>query len=51
MADDALHRPLEQHPHVHDRFFGHVALPHEDHLDDVHGDHRHAGQHVHHDEH
>ena len=31
MADDAPHRPLEQHPHVHDRFCGHAAVPHEDH--------------------
>ena len=93
MADDAPHRPLEQHAHVHDRFCGHAAVPHEDHVDDlddvlagplagpgahvahtghmhvhedgcghaavphedhldyVHGDHRHAGHHVHYDEH
>jgi len=39
------------HMHVHGDGCGHVAVPHEDHLDYVHGDHRHAGHHVHYDEH
>jgi zinc transport system permease protein len=37
--------------HVHDDGCGHAAVPHEDHVDYVHGDHRHAGHHVHYDEH
>ncbi len=51
MADPAPHQPLARHPHVYDRYCGHVAVPHEDHLDYVHGDHRHAGHNVHYDEH
>ena len=46
MADDAPHRPLAQHPHVHDRFCGHAAVPHEEHVDFLHDGHVH---HVHED--
>lgn len=33
---DATRRPSELHPHVHDRFCGHAAAPHEDHVDFLH---------------
>ncbi len=46
MADPAPHHPLEQHPHVHDRFCGHAAIPHEGHVDFLHDGHVH---HVHED--
>ena len=38
--------PLEQHPHPHDRFCGHAAVPHEGHVDFFHDGHVH---HVHED--
>jgi hypothetical protein len=37
--------------HVHAEGCGHAAVPHGDHVDYVHGSHRHAGHHVHYDEH
>jgi len=40
------HRPLGQHPHTHDRFCGHAAVPHDDHVDFLHDGHVH---HVHDD--
>jgi hypothetical protein len=46
-----LHVAHTGHMHVHEDGCGHVAVAHEDHLDYVHGDHRHAGHHVHYDEH
>ena len=48
MADPATHQPLDQHPHVHDRFCGHATVPHEDHVDFLHDGHVHLvhGDHV-----
>lgn len=45
------HLPHAGHMHVHTEGCGHTAVPHGDHLDYVHGSHRHAGHHVHYDEH
>ena len=45
------HLPHAGHMHVHAEGCGHTAVPHGDHLDYVHGSHRHAGHHVHYDEH
>ena len=50
-ADLGAHVPHAGHMHVHEPGCGHTAVAHEDHLDYVHGDHRHAGHHVHYDEH
>lgn len=47
----AIHAPHTGHMHVHEPGCGHEAVPHEDHVDYVHGHHRHAGHHVHYDEH
>jgi hypothetical protein len=45
------HLPHAGHMHVHAEGCGHAAVPHGDHVDYVHGSHRHAGHHVHYDEH
>lgn len=39
------------HMHAHREGCGHPAIPHGDHLDYVHGTHRHSGHQVHYDEH
>jgi zinc transport system permease protein len=41
----------DQHVHVHGPDCGHVAVPHEDHVDYVHDGHRHAPHGKHYDEH
>ena len=51
LAGSAAHLAHNGHMHVHEDGCGHVAVAHEDHVDYVHGDHRHAGHHVHYDEH
>jgi hypothetical protein len=40
------HSPHDEHPHTHDRFCGHAAVPHGDHVDFLHDGHVH---HVHED--
>ena len=39
------------HMHVHREGCGHQAVRHEDHVDYIHGAHRHTGHQVHYDEH
>ena len=39
------------HMHVHQADCGHVAVPHVDHFDYLHGQHRHAVHQTHYDEH
>jgi hypothetical protein len=39
------------HMHVHDAGCGHPAVPHESHVDYLHGEHRHARHDAHYDEH
>ena len=41
----------EDHPHAHGAGRGHVAVPHADHVDYVHGGHRHVIRDGHVDEH
>ena len=46
------HVPSEpEHPHLHGEDCGHLAVPHEDHVDYVHDGHRHAPHGEHYDEH
>ncbi len=45
------HRVAERHPHEHGPGCGHPAIPHGDHVDYLHGAHRHAAHHGHYDEH
>ncbi len=46
------HQPSEsEHQHVHGPDCGHLAVPHEDHVDYVHDGHRHAPHGEHYDEH
>lgn len=46
------HTPISaEHPHEHGADCGHLAVPHEDHVDYVHDGHRHAPHDEHYDEH
>lgn len=45
------HEETDEHPHDHGPACGHVAVPHNDHLDYVHDGHRHAIHGKHYDEH
>ena len=47
----ADHEATEEHPHQHGPRCGHLAVPHEDHVDYVHDGHRHAEHAGHWDEH
>ena len=47
----AEHEATADHPHEHGPTCGHVAVPHEDHVDYVHDGHRHAPHGTHYDEH
>ena len=51
VVEAAEHQTIDQHPHVHGKDCGHVAVPHGDHVDYVHGGHRHAEHEKHYDEH
>jgi hypothetical protein len=48
MPSPTSHQPHDEHPHVHDRFCGHAAVAHEDHVDYLHDGHVHLvhGDHV-----
>ncbi len=45
------HETCVQHPHDHGPGCGHLAVPHDDHVDYVHDGHRHAAHGSHYDEH
>ncbi len=45
------HETCEEHPHDHGPGCGHLAVPHDDHVDYVHDGHRHAAHGAHYDEH
>jgi zinc transport system permease protein len=45
------HEATETHPHQHGPGCGHLAVPHDDHVDYVHDGHRHAEHGAHYDEH
>jgi len=45
------HEPTDEHPHLHGPGCGHLAVPHDDHVDYVHNGHRHAEHGAHYDEH
>lgn len=45
------HAPHPDHMHQHGKGCGHVAIPHEDHVDYVHDGHRHVGHDGHWDDH
>ncbi|WP_183092719.1 metal ABC transporter permease [Nocardioides stalactiti] len=45
------HEPTGEHPHQHGPGCGHLAVPHDDHVDYVHDGHRHAEHGAHYDEH
>jgi len=45
------HETADAHAHQHGQDCGHVAVPHDDHLDYVHDGHRHAEHGAHYDEH
>ncbi|KAA1426166.1 metal ABC transporter permease [Nocardioides antri] len=45
------HEPAGEHPHQHGPGCGHLAVPHDDHVDYVHDGHRHAEHDHHYDEH
>ena len=47
----AVHVDAAEHPHVHGKDCGHVAVPHGDHVDYVHDGQRHAVHGKHYDEH
>ena len=49
-TDAAAHVAHAGHMHVHENGCGHAVVAHGDHLDYVHGEHRHTGHHVHYDE-
>lgn len=53
MVNNQLHRPHDpaEHDHVHGDGCGHRAVPHDDHLDYLHGGHWHAEHDGHYDEH
>ncbi|MFC7502263.1 metal ABC transporter permease [Nocardioides sp. CPCC 206347] len=46
-----LHETCDEHPHAHGPDCGHLAVPHDDHVDYVHDGHRHAEHGAHYDEH
>lgn len=46
-----LHEACDEHPHAHGPDCGHLAVPHDDHVDYVHDGHRHAEHGAHYDEH
>ncbi|GAA4801852.1 metal ABC transporter permease [Nocardioides caeni] len=46
-----LHERTGEHPHDHGPGCGHLAVPHDDHVDYVHDGHRHAAHGAHYDEH
>jgi len=52
-SDDApeTHDVTDDHPHDHGPGCGHLAVPHDDHVDYVHDGHRHAAHGEHYDEH
>ena len=53
-CDDPVHEvhlSHNAHMHVHTEDCGHPAVSHEDHVDYVHGQHRHAAHDTHYDEH
>jgi zinc transport system permease protein len=45
------HEAAAEHPHEHGPGCGHLAVPHDDHVDYVHDGHRHAPHGTHYDEH
>ncbi|KRC57734.1 MULTISPECIES: metal ABC transporter permease [unclassified Nocardioides] len=45
------HEACSEHPHAHGPGCGHLAVPHDDHVDYVHDGHRHAAHGAHYDEH
>ncbi|HVK28597.1 MAG TPA: metal ABC transporter permease [Nocardioides sp.] len=45
------HEACAEHPHDHGPGCGHLAVPHDDHVDYVHDGHRHAAHGAHYDEH
>lgn len=45
------HETCVEHPHDHGPGCGHLAVPHDDHVDYVHDGHRHAAHGAHYDEH
>lgn len=45
------HEACSEHPHDHGPGCGHLAVPHDDHVDYVHDGHRHAAHGAHYDEH
>lgn len=46
-----VHDACGEHPHAHGPGCGHLAVPHDDHVDYVHDGHRHAVHGAHYDEH
>ena len=50
-SDAPAHLAHAGHMHAHREGCGHPAIRHGDHLDYVHGTHRHSGHQVHYDEH
>jgi zinc transport system permease protein len=50
-AGPSEHEPTGEHPHEHGPGCGHLAVPHDDHVDYVHDGHRHAEHGAHYDEH
>ncbi len=50
-AESREHDPSESHQHAHGPGCGHPAVRHGDHVDYVHGGHRHAAHEEHYDEH
>ncbi|HWI44018.1 MAG TPA: metal ABC transporter permease [Nocardioides sp.] len=50
-GEPADHELAGEHPHAHGPGCGHLAVPHDDHMDYVHDGHRHAPHGEHYDEH
>ncbi|HWJ67479.1 MAG TPA: metal ABC transporter permease [Nocardioides sp.] len=50
-GEPATHEACDEHPHDHGPGCGHLAVPHDDHVDYVHDGHRHAAHGAHYDEH
>ncbi|HWJ08193.1 MAG TPA: metal ABC transporter permease [Nocardioides sp.] len=50
-GEPADHETCTEHPHDHGPGCGHLAVPHDDHVDYVHDGHRHAAHGAHYDEH
>jgi zinc transport system permease protein len=50
-VEPAAHELAGEHPHEHGPGCGHLAVPHDDHVDYVHDGHRHAPHGAHYDEH